>query len=119
MLWSHLEFFLATARHGTLSAAAKELGVNHTTVARRILALEKELQVKLFKRKNTGYILSEHGISLLEEVRQIEERINQTKSKFISEIIFSVIHSYTGILGLPIVATSINIPIKTRKVIEK
>ena len=46
--------------------------------------MEKELQVKLFKRKNTGYILSEHGISLLEEVRQIEERINQTKSKFIS-----------------------------------
>ena len=84
MLWSHLEFFLATARHGTLSAAAKELGVNHTTVARRILALEKELQVKLFKRKNTGYILSEHGISLLEEVRQIEEMVNQTKSKFIS-----------------------------------
>ena len=84
MLWSHLEFFLATARHGTLSAAAKELDVNHTTVARRILALEKELQVKLFKRKNTGYILSEHGISLLEEVRQIEEMVNQTKSKFIS-----------------------------------
>ena len=43
----------------------------------------------------------------------------KTKSKFISEIIFSVIHSYIGILGLPIVATSINIPIKTRKVIEK
>ena len=84
MLWSHLEFFLATARHGTLSAAAKELNVNHTTVARRISALEKELQIKLFKRKNTGYILSEHGISLLEEVRQIEEMVNQTKSKFIS-----------------------------------
>ena len=84
MLWSHLEFFLATARHGTLSAAAKELNVNHTTVARRISALEKELQIKLFKRKNTGYILTEHGISLLEQVRQIEERINQTKSKFIS-----------------------------------
>ena len=46
MLWSHLEFFLATARHGTLSAAAKELNVNHTTVARRISALEKELQIK-------------------------------------------------------------------------
>lgn len=84
MLWSHLEFFLATARHGTLSAAAKELNVNHTTVARRISALEKELKIKLFKRKNTGYILTEHGISLLEEVRKIEERINKTKSKFIS-----------------------------------
>ena len=84
MLWSHLEFFLATARHGTLSAAAKELNVTHTTVARRISALEKELQIKLFKRKNTGYILTEHGISLLEEVRKIEERINKTKSKFIS-----------------------------------
>ena len=119
MLWSHLEFFLATARHGTLSAAAKELDVNHTTVSRRIASLEKEFQIKLFKRKNTGYILTEHGENLLAEVRNIEKMINQTKSKFISEIIFSVIHSYTGILGLPIMATSINIPIKNRKVIEK
>ena len=84
MLWSHLEFFLATARHGTLSAAAKELDVNHTTVARRIGHLEKEFQVKLFKRKNTGYALTEHGANLLAEVRHIEEMINQTKSKFIS-----------------------------------
>ncbi|MDA8709720.1 LysR family transcriptional regulator [Gammaproteobacteria bacterium] len=84
MLWSHLEFFLATARHGTLSAAAKELNVNHTTVARRIGSLEKEFQVKLFKRKNTGYALTEHGANLLAEVRNIEEMINQTKSKFIS-----------------------------------
>ena len=84
MLWSHLEFFLATARHGTLSAAAKELDVNHTTVARRIGSLEKEFQVKLFKRKNTGYALTEHGANLLAEVRNIEEMINQTKSKFIS-----------------------------------
>ena len=83
MLWSHLEFFLATARHGTLSAA-KELDVNHTTVARRIGSLEKEFQVKLFKRKNTGYALTEHGANLLAEVRNIEEMINQTKSKFIS-----------------------------------
>ena len=82
MLWSHLEFFLATARHGTLSAAAKELDVNHTTVARRIGSLEKEFQVKLFKRKNTGYALTEHGANLLAEVRNIEEMINQTKSKF-------------------------------------
>ena len=84
MLWSHLEFFLATARHGTLSAAAKELDVNHTTVARRIGSLEKEFQVKLFKRKNTGYVLTEHGANLLAEVRNIEEMINQPKSKFIS-----------------------------------
>ena len=84
MLWSHLEFFLATARHGTLSAAAKELDVNHTTVARRIGSLEKEFQVKLFKRKNTGYALTEHGANLLAEVRNIEEMSNQTKSKLIS-----------------------------------
>jgi DNA-binding transcriptional LysR family regulator len=84
MLWSHLEFFLATARHGTLSAAAKELDVNHTTVSRRIATLEKEFQIKLFKRKNTGYILTEHGENLLAEVRNIEKMINQTKSKFIS-----------------------------------
>ena len=48
MLWSHLEFFLATARHGTLSAAAKELDVNHTTVARRIASLEKEFFINKY-----------------------------------------------------------------------
>jgi len=41
--WGDLRFFLATARRGSTLAAARELGVNQTTIARRIAALETAL----------------------------------------------------------------------------
>jgi DNA-binding transcriptional LysR family regulator len=48
-------FFLATARAGSTLAAARELGVNQTTVARRIAALEAALGARLFERHQDGY----------------------------------------------------------------
>jgi len=48
MDWDGLQVFLAVARSGRVSAAARRLGVEHTTVARRIAALEKTLGVSLF-----------------------------------------------------------------------
>jgi DNA-binding transcriptional LysR family regulator len=50
MNWDDLRFFLAAARAKTLTGAARRLGVNQTTVARRLEALEGELGVKLFDR---------------------------------------------------------------------
>ena len=41
MNWDHLEYFLAVARAGSLSGAAKQLDVNHSTVARRLEKLEQ------------------------------------------------------------------------------
>jgi hypothetical protein len=53
--WDNLRYFLAVARTGTLSAAAEQLGTEHTTVARHIHALEEELNSRLFHRSNSGY----------------------------------------------------------------
>ncbi|KAA9168067.1 LysR family transcriptional regulator, partial [Delftia sp. BR1] len=43
MDWDHLRFFGELARSGSMAAAARQLGVEHTTVSRRIQALEKQL----------------------------------------------------------------------------
>ena len=53
--------FLAVARTGTLSAAAEQLGTEHTTVARHTHALEEELNSRLVHRSNSGYGLMEVG----------------------------------------------------------
>ena len=69
--WNDLRCFLAVARGGSTLAAGKELGVNPTTVARRVAALEEALDVRLFDRLQAGYRLTEAG----EEVRADAERV--------------------------------------------
>src|ERR1700731_437422 len=70
--WDDLRYFLAVARMGTLSAAAKQLGTEHTTVARHIQALEDELNSRLFHKSNSGYGLTEAGERLLAGAEAIE-----------------------------------------------
>jgi len=82
MDWSHLEYFLAVARTGSLSGAAKQLRVNHSTVARRLDKLEQQLQVRLFDRFSNGYRLTEDGQALRRKASQVEEQINQIEGVF-------------------------------------
>ena len=63
--WDDLRFFLAVARAGRLTAAARQLEADHTTVSRRISALEHALKAQLFERKPQGYSLTEQGERLL------------------------------------------------------
>jgi DNA-binding transcriptional LysR family regulator len=63
--WDDLRFFLAVARAGRLTLAARRLEADHTTVSRRISSLEKALQAKLFERNPQGYSLTEQGERLL------------------------------------------------------
>jgi len=72
MDWDHFRVFLAVARGGQLSAAARRLGVNHTTVARRLDALEAELGSALFERRPTGCVLTEAGERLIPLAERIE-----------------------------------------------
>ena len=58
MDWDHLRFFAAVVHSGTLAGAARTLGVEHTTVARRIQTLEKMLGQTLFVRDAAGHKLS-------------------------------------------------------------
>ena len=65
--WDYPKYYLAVARAGSVSAAAKKLSVSHATVLRQIDQLEGELGIKLFKRLQGGYQLSEAGEKLLDK----------------------------------------------------
>jgi len=83
--WEDLRFFVALVRHGSFSAAARALKVNHATVARRMHALETTLNEKLVDRRPSGYILTPAGTRALSLVRDMEAAANQlgrAKSKF-------------------------------------
>ncbi len=71
--WSDFRYFLAIARVGSLSGAARELHVNQSTVGRRLLALEASLGVRLFDRTPEGYVLTAGGESVRAEVERLEE----------------------------------------------
>ena len=70
--WNDLRYFLAVARDGSTLAAARELRVSQTTVARRIAALEEALGVKLFEKRQAGYALTPEGTGLVERAQQVE-----------------------------------------------
>lgn len=70
--WNDLKAFLAVARGGSTLAASKALGVNQTTVARRIESLENDLGFKLFERGQTGSRLTEYGQALIGEAELVE-----------------------------------------------
>ena len=61
--WDDLQYFLAVAQEGKLSAAARRLRTSHVTVARRIDRLEEGIGAKLFQRSGTGYTLTFMGKS--------------------------------------------------------
>jgi DNA-binding transcriptional LysR family regulator len=74
--WDDLEIFLATARGGGLSAAARALAINHATVSRRVARLEADLSVRLFDRGQRGYALTAAGEELLSHVESIEAEVH-------------------------------------------
>lgn len=73
--WDDLRHFLAVARAGSLSGAARVLEVNHSTVFRRISAFEEHLGVRLFDRLPNGYVLTPAGEQMREAALRIEEEI--------------------------------------------
>lgn len=71
--WDDMQFFLALARDGQLSGAARQLGSSHVTVARRIDRLEAALRQRLFERSARGYELTASGRRLVETAERMEE----------------------------------------------
>ncbi|MFE2069570.1 LysR family transcriptional regulator [Streptomyces sp. NPDC059467] len=72
-----LRYLLAVARTGRLVAAADALGVDHTTVSRRIAALEKSIGLRLVERGTEGWALTDIGRSVSENARAIEEAVHR------------------------------------------
>ena len=75
--WNRARAFLVTAEEGSLSAAARALGMTQPTVGRQVSALEEELSVALFERIGTGLELTPTGLDLLEHVRSMAEAASQ------------------------------------------
>ena len=71
--WDDLRYFLALARQGSLSGAARALQTTQPTMGRRLVALELKLDARLFERQPNGLVLTEAGSSILDYAAMMEE----------------------------------------------
>jgi DNA-binding transcriptional LysR family regulator len=73
--WDDLRIFLSVARTGNLSKAGRDLGIDHSTVGRRISALEYALGTPVFERDRMGFRLNNQGRDIFEHVEAIEASV--------------------------------------------
>jgi DNA-binding transcriptional LysR family regulator len=79
--WDDVRHFLAVARGGSVRAAAEHLGVNHSTVLRRIAQLEERLGARMFEKLPSGYRLTAAGEDVLEFADQMEASSHQLETR--------------------------------------
>lgn len=75
MNWDDLRLFLSVARNASISGAAKQLGVQHSTISRRMRQLEDKLGTRLLERKTGRYELTPAGENIKEASARIEREI--------------------------------------------
>lgn len=74
--WNDLKYLVAVARHGSTLAAARNLGVNQSTVQRRLSELERQLGQRLVERQPSGYRLTEIGEAMLPFAESVASAAN-------------------------------------------
>lgn len=79
--WDDVRFFLAAGRAGSLNAAARALRTSQPTVSRRITALERAVETKLFDRRAEGLVLTEIGEALWQRAVALEEAVHALESR--------------------------------------
>lgn len=106
--WDDVRYFLAVARGGSVRAAAAHLGVNHSTVLRRIAQLEERLGAQMFEKLPSGYRLTAAGEEVLELANQMEASSHQLETR-----VFGRDQSARGLLRVtlpPFLATHLLMP---------
>jgi len=83
MNWDNLRYTLCVAEAGSIAAAARQLGVNRTTVLRRINAFERSINVRLFERIDSDYTLTPEAEQLLTTAREMSATIDELERKII------------------------------------
>lgn len=73
MQWDDIRYFLELARTGSLSGAARQLKVEHSTVARRVESLEQSLGIRLFDRLPKAWTLTAEGELLVAQARRLDD----------------------------------------------
>ena len=86
LVWDDLRLVLAIARAGTLSGAARSLGVTHSTVFRRLGAIEQQIGVRLFDRFRDGYAATPAGESAAKLAARFEGEVLALERGFSGEI---------------------------------
>jgi len=113
MDWDNLRYFLELSRAGTLTAAARRLGVDHTTVALRIQALERGIGAQLFLREASGHRLTEAGRRLLPQVEDMEQSFRKlefsapasTEEELSGVVRVGVTEAFSTVILAPALAT--------------
>ena len=73
--WDDLRIFLAVARTGSISGAARHLNVQHSTISRRMRKMEEKLGARLVERKKTGYELTPAGDNVKQAALRVETEV--------------------------------------------
>ncbi len=109
--WNKARAFLVTAEEGSLSAAARALGMAQPTLGRQVDGLEQELGIVLFERVGRGLTLTPSGLELLEHVRKMGEAAGQVSLVALGQsqavegtISISASETYASVLLPPIIA---------------
>jgi DNA-binding transcriptional LysR family regulator len=85
MNWDDLKIILAISRCGTMSGAASQLNVQHSTVSRRIKAFEKQLGSNLIRRNKGTYELTKAGIKVRDAAIKVEREITSVDGALLSK----------------------------------
>lgn len=83
--WDDYRLFLAVAQAGSLSGAARLLGVTHSTVFRRLAAFEDRLGVRLFERLPSGYVLTAAGEAMEVATTRIDDEISGIRRQIVGQ----------------------------------
>lgn len=109
--WNKARAFLVTAEEGSLSAAARALGMAQPTLGRQVDGLEQELGIVLFERVGRGLTLTPSGLELLEHVRSMGEAAGRVSMTALGQsqalegtICISASETYAAVLLPPIIA---------------
>lgn len=107
--WNRARAFLVTAEEGSLSAAARALGMAQPTLSRQVAALEHELRVTLFERVSRGLELTHSGRELLEHARSMGDAARRVARSASGEA--SPLHGTIAISASEVVAVFVLPPI--------
>ena len=109
--WNKARAFLVTAEEGSLSAAARALGMAQPTLGRQVDGLEQELGIVLFERVGRGLTLTPSGLELLDHVRDMGEAAGRVSLTALGQsqalegtICISASETYAAVLLPPIIA---------------
>jgi DNA-binding transcriptional LysR family regulator len=125
--WRDLHYFAALADAGSLSAAARQIGVEHATISRRVAALEQDMGLKLVDRRGRRLKLTEEGEKIAAVARRMNEealaigRVKAASSSLIAEVTVSAPPAYANFaLVAPLARLSRSHPgLKIRLIGEK